>query len=168
MKKTISVLAIIGLTGCIEGGSNGGNVDLTPDVPDVQMNADFGTLLNGARMDNATYDPRLGRAVQDHANDMFDRGYLAVTIPGTTGNNNGMEDIGDRVTQEGYNWASIAQLVAEGDFTMEELLADFNSVPCGNAGQDECITSSVFQDFGIGKAGEGDGQKWALVLTEPG
>lgn len=166
MKKTVSVLAMIGLSACM--GDSSSSVDLTPDTPDVQMNQEFGTLLNGARMNNATYDPRLGRAVQNHANDMFNRGYLAVTIPGTTGDNSGMQDIGDRVTQEGYTWASIAQLVAEGDFTTAELLADYNSVPCGNAGQDECITSPIFENFGLGKAGEGDSKKWALVLAEPG
>jgi uncharacterized protein YkwD len=118
--------------------------------------------------DDLVYDARLGRAAQLHANDMIDRNYFEVTIPGTVGNNNGMQDIGDRITAQGYTWSDLAQLIEQGDYTLAEVLAEFNSTPCGGAGQDPCITDNVFEDFGIAKAGAGDGQKWVLVATAPG
>ncbi len=174
MNKIISVVALMGLSACLGSGSSDETptipVDLTPDQPDVAMNTEFGTLLNGMRMGNdATYDSRIGRAAQLHANDMIDRDYFAVTIPGTVGNNDGMEDIGDRVTAQGYIWSDIVQLIAQGDFTVSEALAELdNAGECGGGGQDLCITSVFLTDFGIAKAGAGDGQKWVLVLAGQG
>lgn len=171
MRTLISVVALVGLSACTGGGSSSGaDVDLTPDAPDVAMNTQFGTLLNGMRTGaNLTYDSDIGRAAQEHANDMIDRNYFSVTIPGTTGNNNGMEDIGDRVTRAGYTWSDIVQLIEQGDFTLDEALAEFdNAGNCGGAGQDLCFTSEDLTDFGIAKAGAGSGQKWVLVLAGQG
>lgn len=172
MKRMISVVALIGLSACMGGGSDssGADVDLTPDAPDVAMNMQFGTLLNGMRMGNdLAYDADIGRAAQEHANDMIDRNYFSVTIPGTTGNNNGMEDIGDRVTAAGYTWSDIVQLIEQGDFTLDEALAELDNVGnCGGPAQDLCITDSSLTDFGLAKAGAGDGQKWVLVIASPG
>lgn len=164
MKKQLSILAMLALPACMGGGSDSG-VDLTPSSPDVAMNNDFGALLNGVRVNDASYDARLGRAAQIHANDMVDRDYLSVTIPGTVGNNNGMQDIGDLITAQGYTWADLAQLVEQGEYTLAEVLTEFQSVDCGNAGQDLCLEDSTFTDFGIAKAGAGVDQKWVLVLT---
>ena len=170
MNKIISVVALMGLSACLGSGSSDGTptvpIDLTPDQPDVAMNTEFGTLLNGMRMGNdATYDSRIGRAAQLHANDMFERNYFSVVIEGDP---NG-RDIGDRVTAEGYTWSEIVQLIAQGDYTIEGALAEFdNSGNCGGGGQDLCITDSFLTDFGIAKAGAGDGQKWVLVLAAPG
>lgn len=170
MKAYITILALAALPACMGGG--GGGVDVTPSSPSVSMNNDFGTLLNGVRMGAGeaavSYDSRIGQAAQDHANDMINRNYFTVTIPGTVGNNNGMEDIGDRVTAEGYSWQTIVQLIEQGDYTLTEALNAFdNSGACGGGGQDPCIVDDRLQNFGIAKAGAGAGQKWVLVLTEP-
>lgn len=172
MKKHLSIIALLLLPACLGGGDDS-SVELTPDAPDVSMNTEFGTLLNGVRTTGTElqYNSRIGYAVQMHANDMWERGYTDVTIPGTTGNNNGMEDIGDRVTAAGYTWTDILQMVAKGNFTLKEAMAEFdNSGDCGGGGQEMCITNDLLTDFGIAKAGSGDDQRWALVLagqTEP-
>lgn len=187
MKHMISILALLALPACLDSGDTTvdvdlddtveedtvDDVDLTPDTPDLALNTEVGTLLNDARTTfgsaDVTYDSSLGRAAQDHANDMFDNDYLAVTIPGTVGNNNGMQDIGDRVTAYGYTWADIVQLVAQGDFTTSEAFDELNNDGnCGGPAQDLCITDSVLENFGLAKAGSGDDQRWVLVLTSPG
>ena len=113
MTKYLPILALLALPACLSGGGES-------TVSGVSnMNAEFGGLLNGVRMgsgaSSVTYDSRLGRAAQIHADDMVNRGYLTVTIPGTVGNNNGMQDVGDLVTAQGYTWSFIAQLVEQGD-----------------------------------------------------
>lgn len=167
MRNQISVLALLALPACMGGGSGSG-VDPTPAAPSVTMNNEFGTLLNGVRMgageDAVSYDSRLGQAAQDHANDMVDNNYFDIIIP-----NSGGMDIGDRVTAEGYDWATIVQLIEQGDYTLSEALAELdNSGACGGPAQQACITDDRLADFGIAKAGVGDDQKWVLVLTEPG
>ncbi|MEL6681360.1 MAG: hypothetical protein AAFQ09_01800 [Pseudomonadota bacterium] len=169
MKRILSVVALFGLSACMGGGdssSSGPSVDLTPDAPDVAMNMQFETLLNGMRMGNdVTYDSDIGRAVQDHANDMFERDYLSVSIQGDPMN----RDIGDLVTAAGYTWSEILQLVEQGEFTLDEVLAEFdNTGACGGGGQDLCIDDELFENFGIAKAGSGSDQKWVLVLASPG
>ncbi len=168
MKKQLIVLALLALPACMGGGDSGDVIDPTPSGPSVSMNNEFGTLLNGVRMgagENAvTYDGRLGQAAQNHANDMVDNDYFSVIIPDSGG-----MDIGDRVTAQGYTWATIVQLIEQGDYTLAEALVELdNSSACGGPGQDPCITDDRLQDFGIAKAGTGADQKWVLVLTEPG
>ncbi len=176
MKHMISILALLALSAC--STSSGSDdvvvpvdpvdpVDLTPDVPDVSMNSDFGSLLNNVRLDagelEVEYNSTLGLAAQTHANDMFDREYLDILVLDDADG----RDIGDIVTELGYSWALIKQEVAQGDLTVDGLLAEIESEECGGAGEDNCITDDRFQDFGIAKAGEGDGQKWVFIMTEP-
>lgn len=172
MKKTISVVAIMGLSACMGGGGGGGgsSVSTVSNPVDATLNDDFEAVMQGVSAGSATWDTRVARAAQDHADDMINDGYLSVDIPGTTNANNasGMMDIGDRVTSEGYTWDAIRQLVSEGDKTVNELFTEFNNIPCGGGGQDECLTSPVFTDFGLGKADNGGEPKWALVLVSPG
>ncbi len=165
MKYLVSVLALAALPACIEG--DGSAVDLTPSSPSVSMNNEFGTLLNGVRTGAGeaavSYDARLGQAAQDHANDMFTDNYLDVVIPGSGGN-----DIGDRITAQGYSWQTLLQLVAQGDYTLNDAMAEFdNTGACGGGGQDPCITDDRFEDFAIAKAGAGTDQRWVFVMTEP-
>ena len=170
MKKQLSILAMLALPACMGGGSDSG-VDLTPSSPDVAMNSDFGTLLNGVRIGAGeaavSYDGRIGQAVQIHANDMFTDGYTSILIPGEVNGAGLPKDIGDLVTEQGYSWSTILQLVAEGDFTLDEALTALdNAGACGGGAQDPCITDDRFEHFGIAKAGSGVDQKWALVLAE--
>lgn len=173
MKIQLSILAVLALSACSGGGGGGDSVvDVTPSSPDVTMNDDFGTLLNGVRVDagetSVTYDGRIGQAVQDHANDMVERDFLGILIPGAVNAAGDAKDIGDLVTEEGYSWALIQQLVAQGEFTLEEALEEFdNTGACGGAAQDNCITDDRFENFGIAKAGVGEDQKWAFVLADP-
>ena len=172
MKKTISVLAIMGLSACMGGGGGSSTVggSTVSNPVDATMNSSFETILNGSRTMNATWDSRVARGAQEHADDMINNSYLSINIPGTTNPNNasGMQDIGDRVTAAGYTWNDLTQLVTEGDLTLNELFAEFSAIPCGGGGQDLCITDSTFQNFGLGKADNGGDPKWALVMVSPG
>ncbi|MEO1641175.1 MAG: hypothetical protein AAFU41_18205 [Pseudomonadota bacterium] len=169
MKKTLSVVAILGLSACMGGGGDGG-VSLVSNSVDATMNDDFEVLLNGVRTSNATWDTDIARAVQDHADDMVNEGYLSVNIPGTTNPNNssGMRDIGDRMVEEGYTWNELGQYVTEGDKTLTEVFNEFNALPCGNAGQDLCLDDVIYENFGIGKADNGGEPKWAFAIASPG
>lgn len=169
MKKILSVVALISLSACMGGGDSSSDtiVDLTPATPDVAMNTEFTTLLNDVRMpgDEVAYNAAIGRAVQDHANDMVERDYFSVSVLGDPDG----DDIGDRVREAGYDWSVILQLIEQGNFTLDEALNEFdNTGDCGGGGQDNCIDDDRFTDFGIAKAGSGSGQKWVLVLAGQG
>lgn len=168
MKVRLSILAMLALPACMGSGGSSPTVNPTPTSPSVTMNNDFATLLNGVRMGAGeaavTYDGRIGRAAQEHANDMVTNNYFNVVIPNTGG-----MDIGDRVTSAGYNWSTIVQLIDRGELTLSEALAEFdNTGMCGGGGQDPCITDDRLKNFAIAKAGVGADQKWVLVLAEPG
>ena len=167
MKAYFAILAVAALSACGSSGGGGGGVDTTASGPDVSLNNDFGTLLNDVRMGAGeaavTYDARLGRAAQKHADDMVARNYFDVVIEGSGG-----DDIGDRINDENYSWALLVQLIEQGDYTLSEAMAEFdNSGACGGGGQNPCVTDDRLQDFGLAKAGSGAGQKWVLVLTQP-
>ncbi|MDX8354630.1 hypothetical protein [Cognatiyoonia sp. IB215182] len=172
MKKIISVVALFGLSACLGGGdsSSDSGVDLTPDTPDVAMNMDFGTQLNGMRMagTEVDYDATAGRAAQIHANDMFEKDYLSIFLPGTTAPMGGEKDIGDTLNELGLTWQDIGQFIAQGDFTTTTLLDEWatnGSQGDGSAAED--LTFEDFELFGLAKAGSGSDQRWVLVLVNP-
>lgn len=158
-------LAALLLSACSSGGSS--TVDLTPSAPSTSLNSSFGTMMNNTRLaTNASapalvYDSDVGRAAQLHANDMFTRNYDSVQILGGGGT-----DIGDRVTDQGYSWEDIAQLIDRGENTTAAQVAAFSDDVC-DAPNGTCYNRTNFAHFGVARAGSGADTRWVLVLTDP-
>lgn len=174
MKYHLSILAVLILSACGSGSDDAVTVidPNLPTAPSVPLNTEFGDLMNGARMNvnsgatPLTYNARVGRAAQVHANDMVVNNYFDKQVPNSDDGNGNPIDIGSRVTAQGYDWADIAELIEQGDLTMAEAISEFGAQQCDADGT-TCFNRTNFEDFGIAKAGNGDNQKWVLVLAEP-
>ncbi|MEL6683698.1 MAG: hypothetical protein AAFN63_04785 [Pseudomonadota bacterium] len=160
MKKTILIVAAMSLSACMGGGG---------DDVEVSLGSDFGTLLNNTRTaSDLNLDSRLTSAAQTHATDMFTRDYDSIVVMGETVIDpaDGLErdkDIGDLVTEAGYSWMTIKELIAKGEFTNSEALAVWNGETC--SGGVRCYDDAAYEDFGIAKAGSGSDQRWVLILA---
>lgn len=179
MKKIIAVLAILALPACSVSGSD--SVTMTPGGPDpidIVANDTMGASLNGARaagFADIVYNPTVGRVAQDHANDMFARGYLSIYELGSTdGTTNGLRDMGDDLNDAGVVWTELRQLVAQGDMTAQMAFDEFraNGSAPGSDGSNAADLDAAFLDeefefFGLGKSGTGADQKWALLVVWP-
>ncbi|MEM7724672.1 MAG: CAP domain-containing protein, partial [Pseudomonadota bacterium] len=136
-------------------------------APSTSLNSSFGTLMNNTRLaansgaNTLVYDSDVGRAAQLHANDMYTRNYDSVQILGGGG-----DDIGDRVTDQGYSWEDIAQLIDRGENTTADQVAAFSDDVC-DAPNGTCFARNNFAHFGVARAGSGADTRWVLVLTDP-
>jgi uncharacterized protein YkwD len=115
-------------------------------------------MLNNVRSANGsspvTYDVRLGRAAQGHADDM-----LANTFFSHTGSNG--SSVGDRVTAEGYQWRTVGENIARGQRDEEAVLQAWVNSP----GHQRNNVNPNFEDFALAKAGAGSQQYWVLVFA---
>jgi len=167
MRKLFSIVAVLGLSACMGGGSDGGSNGV-----EVSLNEGFGALMNETRTatTDLKLDTRLVNAAQIHADDMFARNYDTVEVMGETivdpadGVTVRAKDIGDIVRDEArYDWSAIKELLARGQFTNEQALAVWNSDTC--SGGQRCYDDPTYEDFGIAKAGSGSDQRWVLILA---
>ncbi|MEL6840676.1 MAG: CAP domain-containing protein [Pseudomonadota bacterium] len=173
MKTIFATLSICVLAACSSGGSGGSADDVTsssttptvvaapqtpsaPTVPNVDQS--FQGMLNGVRAANGaaplSYDARLGRAAQAHANDMLAMGRM--THRGSDGSN-----VGQRVSREGYDWITVGENVARGQRNEEAVLNAWVNSPDHQANN----VNPNFEDFALAKAGSGSSQYWALVFA---
>jgi hypothetical protein len=182
MRKIFAVLAILALPACLDSGSD--SVTMTPGGPDpidtVANNA-MGASLAGARgagLGDIVYNPTVGRVAQDHAQDMFDRNYLSIYDLGTTGfagPRGGEADLGDDLNAAGIAWDEIIQMVAQGEMDVPTLFAELQARDIGdgiegNVGtqlQNALEFDDPYEFFGLGKAGTGAEQRWALFIVDP-
>lgn len=167
MKSLLSILTICALAAC-GGGGSGSNVDasMNPPLPSGPSNpqpalvvdSSFTGMLNGVRADNGsaalTYDARLGRAAQAHANDML--AMQRMTHTGSDGSN-----AGQRITREGYNWSTWGENVARGYQNEASVLNGWVNSPGHQANN----INPNFEDFALAKAGSGSNLYWALVFA---
>ncbi len=164
MKKIVSVAAICVLAGCMgSGGSSKSTIEATttaPTIPppSVPSNSSFGSLLNNVRANagagSVSYDARLGRAAQGHANDMLANSYFSHT--GLNGSSPG-----DRISAEGYRWRTYGENIARGQQDEAAVLNAWQS----STGHRENNENPRFEDFGLAKAGSGSNKYWVLVLA---
>lgn len=182
MKYAFAMIAVLGLSACMGGGGStgggsgggGGGVDLTPDVPDATMNSEMGAILNDVRTANGRFDleyeSTIGRAAQIHANDMYEAGRPSILL-----SSNG-QDMGDTLRDDlFFNWSFIEQFANQGDYTVQELFDEIstNGSAPGSGGStasnlnDFALDDDSFEFFGLGKAGSGSDQYWALLLVDP-
>jgi uncharacterized protein YkwD len=115
-------------------------------------------MLNNVRASNGagsvTFDARLGRAAQGHANDMLANDFFSHT--GSDGSS-----VGDRVRREGYNWRTVGENIARGQPDEEAVLNAWVNSPGHQANN----VNPNFEDFALAKAGSGSKQYWVLVLA---
>lgn len=145
-----------GATVITNGGNSGGGA---PDTTNEDQS--FERILNNVRIGNGkdavTYDSRLDAAAQAHADDMVANGYFAHT------SQNG-DEVGDRVTAQGYQWIAVGENLAGGQQSEAAALAAWqNSAP-----HNEMMNAGTLEEFGIGVAGTGNGTRWVLVMATEG
>jgi uncharacterized protein YkwD len=164
MKKLVSIVAVLGLSACMGGGS---------DDIEVSLSDGFGTLLNETRTASGSIsvDTRLTSAAQVHATDMFTRDYDSVEVKDVMiadPNQGGAlrpKDMGDLANEAGYDWQDLGQLIAKGEVSTADAVARWENETCLSLSS-TCY-NDPFQNFGIAKAGSGADQRWVMILATP-
>lgn len=162
-----SVLAILPLSACMAvlpieqivldsaqvstGGSFTGT-SAFEDGPEVGSES-FAAILNDERGELSlvpvVYDARLSEAAQSHAEDMVENDYLSHTgLDGSTP--------ADRALEVGYDYAFIAENIAQGYYTEEDVLEAWMNSP----GHADNILDDRAEDFGLGV----EDDTWVLML----
>lgn len=166
MKRLLCIISAMALSACMGGsGMTTSAAVVAPVVPPpsapivapAPTPTTFEGMLNQVRADNGSaplsYDARLGRAAQVHADDMLSMGRMTHT--GSDGSN-----AGQRISREGYNWRTWGENVARGYQTEEAVLEGWVNSPGHQANN----INPAFEDFGLAKAGSGSQLYWALVF----
>ena len=123
----------------------------------VTENTDFANILNNLRisrdLDTLSYDVRLDRAAQKHAEDMVNRGYFSHVSPeGGT--------VRDRIIAEGYDPRGWAENLAQGHQSEQQVLQAWIDSP----GHDRNLSANL-EEFALGAAGTGSQLTWVLVMA---
>lgn len=98
----------------------------------------------------------LQKAAQEHAEDMLERGYFAHESPsGTT--------VRERSTAAGYEWKTIGENIAEGQFSVDEVMRIWMNSPAHRKN----ILDPHFTELGIGLvANRGKDGKYQVVWVQ--
>lgn len=125
-----------------------------PPSPDADIGTEsFAAILNDERGELTLVpvqpDARLTDAAQTHAEDMADNNYLSHT--GLDGSS-----VGDRALEAGYDYAFIAENIAQGFYSEEAVMAAWMNSP-GHAAN---ILDDRAEDFGLGL----EDDTWVLML----
>jgi uncharacterized protein YkwD len=116
------------------------------------------TWLNAYRSDKGmpglSVSPRLTRAAAAHAADMAARGFFS-----HSGSDGG--GIGDRVRAQGYGFCFVAENIAKGQGSLEQVLNGWAS----SEGHNRNMLAREAREFGLVR---GPGNLWVMVLGRPG
>ena len=165
MERLVCIISTLALSACMGGSEMATSASVLAPVPPpsapivapAPTPTTFEDMLNQVRADNGSapvsYDARLGRAAQVHADDMLSMGRMTHT--GSDGSN-----AGQRISREGYNWRTWGENVARGYQTEEAVLDGWVNSPGHQANN----INPAFEDFGLAKAGSGSQLYWALVF----
>ena len=99
------------------------------------------------------YSPQLEAVAAAHANDMASQGYFSHT--GANGSS-----IGDRTTGQGYKWCFVAENIARGQQSLEEVMAGWKA----SKGHHKNMTHKKAGEFGLAR---GPDNYWVMVLAAP-
>lgn len=159
---TLSSKDIAVTGGTFEFPVSGPILDTPPTTSPADV--DFADLLNGLRLDNGlgivSYDARLDRAAQKHAQDMVDNNYFSHT------SQDGRSHL-DRIAAEGYNAVYAGENIAARQQTNEQVLDAWMQSPDGHRELilDESLPDQTAEDFALGVAGEGLNTRWVLLMA---
>ena len=107
----------------------------------AEMLAEVNAVRRKAGAPPLRLNPDLEQSAQAHAEDMLARGYFAHQSPsGTT--------VRERSRKAGYDWRTIGENIAEGQKSVQEVMATWMSSP----GHRQNILNPDFKDLGIGLA----------------
>lgn len=166
-----SVLTLLPLSACMTvlpmeqivldtvqtSGGGGSASTSSPQQVSYDGSESFAVILNDERGElrlvPVVPDARLTAAAQSHAEDMAENNYLShVGRDGST--------VADRALAAGYNYAFIAENIAQGFYSEEAVMAAWMNSP-GHAAN---ILDARAEDFGLGL----EGDTWVLMLgAEP-
>lgn len=131
----LALMAVVFLAGCGTGldvGSGSGSTLATQVF----------TLTNNERSSEGiaalTWNDQLAVAAAVHAKDMADRDYFSHYSPEG-------EDVGDRATQAGYQWAWVGENIAKGQRTAAQVVQAWMDSP----GHRENIVREEFTELGV-------------------
>ena len=115
------------------------------------------SIINDYRSDKnrkpLSYSTTLEYAAQSHADDMASKGYF-----GHDGANG--SSVGGRVTAEGYQWCFVAENIAKGQTSLEQVMAGWK----GSSGHYQNMLHKKAVEFGLAR---GAGNTWVMVLASP-
>ncbi|WP_294622239.1 CAP domain-containing protein [uncultured Roseovarius sp.] len=123
--------------------------DLGPSARD-QINASRAEAGRSALSVNR----QLTQAAAAHARDLADTGAFSHT--GSNGSS-----VGDRVRGQGYGFCFVAENIAKGQGSLEQVLSGWMASP----GHRRNILASQAREFGLVR---GPGNLWVMVLAKPG
>ena len=134
----------------------------TPMTPAQAQATDFGQAslgwVNTERARNGrgavALSPKLTRAAAAHVGDMAKNGYFSHT--GANGSS-----IGDRVRRQQYGFCFVAENIAKGQGTLDEVLRGWMASP----GHRRNMLHKSAAEFGLVR---GPGNLWVMVLGRPG
>lgn len=99
----------------------------------------------------------LDRAAQRHAEDMLARGYFAHESPAR-------KTVRERAREAGYDWRAVGENIAEGQFTVDEVMRTWMDSP----GHRRNILDPDFRELGVGlalgRSGSGYRVLWAQAF----
>lgn len=127
-------------------------------LPSVLMANTVATQgLNALRksqgLDALSYSPKLERAAKAHAQDMVRKGFFSHT--GSNGS-----DVGKRVRKAGYRWCFVAENIAQGHSTLNDVISAWAQSPGHRAN----MLSRKAKEFALYEAAD---RTWVMVLAAP-
>ena len=114
-------------------------------------------IINDIRKDKrrkpVRYSTQLEGVAKAHADEMASKGYFSHT--GANGST-----VGSRTTAQGYKWCFVAENIAQGQRSLEQVMAGWGS----SKGHYKNIIHKKAREFGLAR---GAGNTWVMVLAAP-
>jgi uncharacterized protein YkwD len=126
---------------------------ITPVFADPAATQIINEIRKDKRRKAIRYSPQLEAVAAAHANDMASQGYFSHT--GANGSS-----IGDRTTAQGYKWCFVAENIARGQKSLEEVMAGWKA----SKGHYKNMTHKKAGEFGLAR---GPDNYWVMVLAAP-
>ena len=134
--------------------STGGLRD--PEQVRAEMLAEVNALRRKAGAPGLRMDPALQKAAQAHAQDMLERGFFAHESPSNT-------TVRERATKAGYKWRNIGENIAEGQKSVDEVVATWMDSP----GHRRNMLEPKFRELGIGLVtGKGRDGEYRVIWVQ--
>lgn len=127
-----------------------------PERVRAEMLAEVNALRRKAGAPELRMNAALQKAAQAHAQDMLERGFFAHKSPGNT-------TVRERATKAGYKWRNIGENIAEGQKSVDEVVATWMDSP----GHRQNMLEPKFREIGIGLVtGKGRDGEYRVIWVQ--
>ena len=127
-----------------------------PERVRAEMLAEVNALRSKAGAPALRMNAALQKAAQAHAQDMLERGFFAHKSPGNT-------TVRERATKAGYKWRNIGENIAEGQKSVDEVVATWMDSP----GHRQNMLEPKFREIGIGLVtGKGRDGEYRVIWVQ--